>query len=85
MRGETVGEIGRHRQLVCQDDLFAQAHQEAAHPGGAVRPGLPAAVDLLRYRLILDDGTGDELGEEGDVQGDLQRIALDLPPVPVHI
>ena len=25
-------------------------------------------VDLLGYRLILDDGSGDELGEEGDVK-----------------
>ena len=85
MGGEAVGKVGYHRQLVCQDDLLAQAHQEAAYPGGAVLPGLPAAVDLFRHRLVLDDGTGDELGEEGDVQGHFQRIALDLAPIPVHI
>ena len=62
------GPVGHHRQLVGEEHLLAQTHDKPAAPGGEVRPGLFAVVDLLGHRLILDDGAGDELGEEGDVK-----------------
>ncbi len=72
------GGVGHHGQLVGEEHLFPQAHNEAAAAGGEVRPGLPAALDLVGYGGVLDDGPGDELGKEGDVETQPEGVALDL-------
>ena len=42
-------------------------------------------VDLLRDGGVAHDGTGDELREEGDVERELERVALHRGVAAVHV
>ena len=79
------GGVGHDGQLVGQDDLLPQAHQEALDAGGEVIPVLPAVENLLGHRLILHNGAGDELGEEGDVEPHVEQALLGLAAAPGHV
>ena len=79
------GPVGHQGQLVGDEHLLPQSGDEPGAAGGEVVPGLLPVVDLVGHRLILDDGAGDELGEEGDVQPHLQGGALHMAPAPLHV
>ena len=70
--------VGHHCHLVGDEHLFAQAHEKAGASGGEVRPGLPATVDLAGHGGVFHDGPGNKLGEEGDVEAQVQGGPLDL-------
>ena len=59
--------LAQKAQVVGQNHLFSKPHQEAAGPlvghCGAVLPFL----QLLGHIPVPDDGTGDELGKEGNI------------------
>ena len=65
---------GAHR--VGDQDLLAQADGKAPQAGGDLLPVRGARIDLMRYIPVPDDGSGDQLGEEGDVQKDLRVVLL---------
>ena len=66
-------------------ELFPQAGDEPLEPGGGGAGRGAPAVDLGGDVVILHDGPGDELGEKGDVQQDLEEIIRAGLRVPVHI
>ena len=41
--------------------------------------------DLIRHAVVADDGARDQLGEEGDVQAQIQDAALDLRRAPKDV
>ena len=84
-RLHSEGPVGHHGHLVGDEHLFPQSGEEAHTAGGNIGPALLAAVDLLGHRLIFDDGPGNELGEEGDVEAHLEGGALNLSPAPGHV
>ena len=73
------GRQGEHRVGhlpggVGQEHLLSQAEDKPAQAGqGQLRGQLPP-VDLAGHVVVDDDGTGDELGKEGDVQQQLPRV-----------
>ena len=46
---------------------------------------LPALVELSGDGLVADDRAGDELGEEGDVERDVDRIAIGAEAAAVDV
>ena len=81
----TVGPVGDDGQLIGQQHLLAQAYNKPGAAGGEVLPALLPVVDLVGHRLIFDDGAGNKLGKERDVQSHLQRGTLHLSPVPMDV
>ena len=79
------GGVGNAGQLVGQQYLLPQPHHEPAAPGGEIRPVLPAVEDLFRDGGVFDDGPGDELGKEGDIQPQVRKAALDTGLAPGHV
>ena len=61
---QAEGPVGHHGQLVGQEHLLAQAHDEPAAPGGEVRPGLFAVVDLLATVSYLTMGPAMSWGKK---------------------
>ena len=78
-------ELYKHRQIVCQNDLFRKAHekppQTLPHSFPAVRP----AVQLPRHVPIADDRPGNELGKQGDVGTEGNGVFLGRNCAPVHV
>ena len=72
-------------QVVGQQHLFGKAHGEALGPPGKALGGVVAVGELLVQVLILQDGPGDELGEEGDKGAEIDDVLLHpgVPPVDV--
>ena len=79
------GRVRHFRHRVGQQHLFPQTEQKPHRPGGKFLHALPAGVDLRRHGGVPHDGARHQLGEEGDIQGDLQRILLHGGVAPVHI
>ena len=77
--------VGHHRHLVCQKDFFGKTDQKPGTPGGKIRPGLHAVVNLVGYVGILYNGARNELGEEGDIEAQGKGGALDLRSAHGHI
>ena len=65
--------VDHDRGGVGQQELLAEADDEAPDPGGGLRGGAPALVNLRRDIAPADDGTGDQLREEGDIEQELQK------------
>ena len=61
---------------ICQQYLFPDTAGEAFHPIGKEVSGAIPVLQLVRYRLIADDGTGDELGEQGHIRAKIDDIFL---------
>ena len=70
------GRVRDPRHGVRQQHLLAEAEEEAHRAGGKFGDGLMPLVDLLRDGGVAHDGTGDELREKGDVERELERVAL---------
>ena len=87
---QLLGGGGKHQVRhaaggVGQKQLLPQAQHKPAHTvGGELRGGLPV-VDLVRHIVVDDDGPGDELGEEGDIQRQLHDAFGAHLPVTVHV
>ena len=61
---------------ICQQYLFPDTTGEAFHPIGKEASGAIPVLQLVRYRLIADDGTCDELGEQGHISAKIDDIFL---------
>ena len=85
--GHGVGGHGvpEHAELVGQQDLLRHADHEQAHAGVEQGGRLVAGDELVVHVLVADDGTGDELGEEGDVAGEVHQAVGGLAVVPIHV
>ena len=59
-------------QVIGDQQLLGHAHHEDLHAGGELLRGAGALVDLLPQVLVLDDGAGDQLGEQGDEGAEVQ-------------
>ena len=70
---------------VGQQHLFPQAQDKQLDTGGKVMDILPAVLHLLRHILVPDNGTGNELREQGDIGTEGQRILLNRRIVAVHV
>ena len=89
--GELVGGQGQDRipqlaDVVGQQHLFGQTHGEHLHAGGELLRRVGAVVHLVGQLLVLDDGAGDELGEQGDEGAEAHQVfgQLRVSPVDVH-
>ena len=71
--------------LIGDQHLFGQTHHEALHAPAGLEHALPAEHQLMLHRLVLDDGAGDQLGEQGDVRAHVENIALGLDDAAVHV
>ena len=73
-------------QPVGDDELFAQAPQ-GPHAAHGDWPGIPAVLGVqgLAQVVIAADGTLDQLGEEGDEEGEPAQTALRGVLAPVHV
>ena len=79
------GPLRRHGEVVGQQDLLGKAQNKALDPLLEALRVHAAASDLLRHAVVAHDGAGDELGEKGDVQPQIQDVALHLSRPPVHV
>ena len=77
---DSVGDLAHG---VGQHHLFGQAEAETGGPGGKLRQGLLPVGDLLHHGGVPHDGAGHQLGEQGHIQGRVQRVFLNggVPPV----
>ena len=65
--------VDHDRGGVGQQKLLAEADDEAPDPGRGLRVGAAAFVDLRRDIAPADDGSGNQLREEGDIEQKLQK------------
>ncbi len=77
--------VPQRAQGVGKQNLFTRAHGEALDAGGELLKGVIPPLQLVVQVLVLDDGPGDELGEQGDegAEGDDVLLAPGVPPVHV--
>ena len=77
--------VPEHAEIIGQKDLFRQTHHKDLHTGGKLLRGVGAVLQLIVQVLVLDDGTGDELREEGDkgAEGNDVLLAPGVPSVDV--
>ena len=68
-----VGDLGH---VVGKQELLAQAVDEPLHTGADIGEAFLPGDDLLLHLLIPDNGSGDELGEQGYVQAHIEGIFL---------
>lgn len=61
---------------ICQQYLFPDTTGEAFHPIGKEVSGAIPVLQPVHYRLIADDGTCDELGEQGHIRAKIDDIFL---------
>ena len=72
--------------LVGQQHLLAQPDDKPLHTGAGVRQRLPVPVlQIVRHRLILDDGPGDELGEQRHIGAEVHDVPLGRHHTAVHV
>ena len=78
--------VPQHPDVVGQQDLFPQADDEDVDAIGELLHRVAPLVHLVGQFLVLQDGPGDELGEEGDEGAEVHHAPLDLgiPPVDIH-
>ena len=67
--------IDHDRCGVGQQKLLAESDDEAPDPGRGLPGGAAAPVDLGRDIAPADNGSGDQLGEERDIEQKLQKAA----------
>ncbi len=88
--GRCQGEdrVGHRPGGVGQEYLLPEAGDEPAQAGQGQLRGQAPVLDLVGHVVVDDDGPGDELGEEGDVEqqppgipGPLLRMAVDVNDV----
>ena len=72
-------------QLVGDEDLLAQAEDEAPQAQPKILGGGPAAAQLALHVHIPDDGTGDELGEQDHIAAEIDDVVLGLGVAPVDV
>ena len=77
--------VPQHPHVVGDEQLFAKAdHKHLDARGKLVHSAVPL-IDLVSQVLILDDGTGDELGKQGDEGAKVKDGSLRSGVSPVHI
>ena len=64
------------RDGIGQQHFFGKAEEKAHRARGELGDGFVPLVDLVRDGGIAHDGAGDELGEEGDIERELEGIFL---------
>ena len=62
--------------VICQQYLFPDTAGKAFHTIGKEVSGAVPVLQLLRYRPVADDGTCDELGEQGHISAKIDDIFL---------
>ena len=71
--------------MIRQNDLFAEAEHQAGEALAQVCERGFAVFDLLCDGRITDDRACDQLREHGDIQQQMQRVALDVDLLPVQV
>ena len=71
--------------LIGDQHLFGQAHHKALHTAAGLEHALPAVHQLVLHRLVLDDGAGDQLGEQRHIRAHVEDVFLVLDNAPVHV
>ena len=66
VQGEGLIPLPQQPHVVGQQDLFPHAHHEDLHAGGELLRRAVPLVDLVPQVLVFQNGTGDELGKQGD-------------------
>ena len=78
-------DLDERRDDVGDQHLLRQADDEDAGADRRAAQRVPARIQLARDGLVADDGPGDQLREQGDVERDLDRIAIGPEPAPVDV
>lgn len=74
--GGGKGGVGDLRDGIGQQHFFGKAEEKTHRTGGKLGNRFVPLVDLVRDGGIAHDGAGDELGEEGDIERELEGIFL---------
>src|SRR5699024_3407353 len=89
--GELVGgqsqiDIPKLADVVGQQHLLGQTHHKHLYAGGKLLRGVGAVGHLVSQLFVLDNGTGNELGEEGNegTEADNAFLHLRVSTVDVH-
>ena len=77
--------LPQHPHIVGDEHLFRHAHHKGLHAGGEFVRGAGPLVDLIPQVLIFDDGSGDQLGEQGDEGAEVDDGPLSPGVAPVDV
>ena len=78
-------ELHKQSEVVRQNYLFGKTHQEPAQPQGHLVPTVGTVFQLPGHIHIPDNGTGDQLGEQGHIGAEADGVFLHLGIAPIHI
>ena len=78
-------ELYKHRQIVCQNDLFRKAHEKPPQTLPHSFPAVFPTVQLPGHVPVADDGAGNELGKQGNIGTEGNGIFLGRHRAPVHV
>ena len=83
--GHGLVAVPKHAHVVGNEQLFGQPHHEDLHPGGKFICGVVPPVDLVPQVLVFNDGTGNQLREQGHKSAEVEDVPLGpgVPPVDV--
>ena len=84
-QGHGLVAVPQGPHVVGNEQLLSKAHHEDLHPGGKFVRRAGPLVDLIPQVLVLDDGSGDELGEEGDKGAEVEDVPLGTGISPVDV
>ena len=77
--------VPQHAHVVGNQDLLPQTDHKHLHAGAELINGGIPLVDLVAQVFVLDNGTGNELGEQGDKGAEVDDVALGPGIAPVHV
>ena len=75
--------VGSHR--VGDKHLLCQANDEAVEAHHTVLHGAGARNQLRRHAVVVDDGTGDELGKHHDIQHIVGELVAGWCSAAIHV
>ena len=84
-RRQEKGVVGNLGHIVGQQQFFCQTENKPGHALGKIGPRLLAVEDFIGNLHIADNGTGDELREQGHIQSQPKDVFLHGAFAVVHV
>ena len=78
-------DVPQHTDAVGQKHLFAKAADKGLHAAGKLRDVFMALAQLVVHIFVLDNGAGDQLGEQGDKGAEGDNVFLRARIAAVHV
>lgn len=77
--------IGNDGEGIGKQHFFCEAANETATAGGEIAKIFPPVHNLVGNGFVADDGTGNELRKESNVQAGVQDVSLDFGIFPINV